>query len=329
MKKISLIIISVLLSFTCFTGCSTSQTADNGKINIVATIFPEYDFAKAIAGDKANVTMLTKPGASVHAFDPSPADIAAVKDADVFIYIGGESDVWVDTILDSLGASKTKVIRLMDYVNTVQEEIKEGMEDEHGEDEHASEEDENTAKDHEEEQEPETDEHIWISPKNAMKLIDAILAGICEKDRKNQDFYTKNADAYKTELVKVDHEIADIVATAKRKFIVVADKFPFRYFADDYGLDYAAAFPGCSDQTDASVQTIAYLVNSVKTQNIRYIYHVELSNQSTAEVIAEQTGAQALLLNSCHNISKADFDGNVTYVDIMKQNAENLRKGLN
>jgi zinc transport system substrate-binding protein len=150
-----------------------------------------------------------------------------------------------------------------------------------------------------------------------------------EKDPANKTVYEENAAKYKAELEQVDEEIAEVVKSAKRQKIVVADKFPFRYFVDRYGLDYAAAFPGCSDQADAGAQTIAYLIDTVNDEKIPYIYYVELSNRNVADSIAEQTGAEPLLLNSCENITKDDFDAGVTYVDLMSANVESLKKGLN
>jgi zinc transport system substrate-binding protein len=306
-------------------GASADQAAaapKDGKLNVGATIFPEYDVARAISGGKADVTMLIDPGASVHSFDPSPGDLKVVSAADVFIYVGGESDEWVDRILESLDKPDMKVVRLMDYVENVEEELKEGMEPE-------EEEEEGEGGEGEEAEGPEYDEHVWVSPGNALVLMDAIEDAMCEKDPANEATYEENAAQYKAELAAVDEEIAEVVKSAKRQKIVVADKFPFRYFVDRYGLDYAAAFPGCSDQADAGAQTIAYLINTVKDENIPYIYHVELSNRNVADAIAEQTGAEALLLNSCENITKDDFDAGVTYVDLMTANVENLRKGLN
>jgi zinc transport system substrate-binding protein len=291
----------------------------DGKLNVIATIFPEYDFARAISGGEADVTLLIDPGSSVHSFDPSPGDLKTISDADVFIYVGGESDEWVDRIIDSLDTENMKIVRLMDYVDAVEEELKEGMEPE----------EEEEGEEGEGEEGPEYDEHVWVSPGNALVLMDAISGAMCEKDPANRALYEENAAKYKTELESVDAEIADVVKSAGRQKIVVADKFPFRYFVDRYGLDYAAAFPGCSDQADAGARTIAYLIDTVKADDMPYIYHVELSNRNVADAIAEQTGAEALLLNSCENLSKEDFDSGVTYVDLMKANAENLRKGLN
>jgi zinc transport system substrate-binding protein len=289
------------------------------RLNVVATIFPEYDFARAVSGGEADITLLIDPGSSVHSFDPSPGDLKTISDADVFIYVGGESDEWVDRIIDSLDTENMKVVRLMDYVEAVEEELKEGMEPE----------EEEEGEEGEGEEGPEYDEHVWVSPGNALILMDAISGAMSEKDPANSALYEENAAKYKEELEAVDAEIADVVKSAERQKIVVADKFPFRYFVDRYGLDYAAAFPGCSDQADAGAKTIAYLIDTVNADGMPYIYHAELSNQNVASAIAEQTGAEALLLNSCENLSKEDFDSGVTYVDLMKVNVENLRKGLN
>jgi len=325
MKKFLCVFLSIFL--IVLSGCTVANAEiDNEKINIVATIFPEYDFAKAITGDRANVSMLIQPGASIHSFDPSPADIKKVQNADIFIYVGGESEVWADNILQSLNTSEIKIIRLMDHVNTVNEEIKEGMEHEHKEHAEDHHEDEDQDQFHEAEA---VDEHIWTSPKNALKLIDVICTVIAETDSENAEHYKDNAAKYKEELKEIDREITEVVESAKHNKIVVADKFPFRYFVDAYGLDYEAAFPGCSDQADAGAKTIVHLVNAVKNEGIEYVYYVELSNKNVAFAISEETGAQMLLLNSCHNVSKTDFDKGITYISLMKDNIESLRKGLN
>lgn len=313
----------VFMSSVALAGCAgniqSSKNTSNKKMSIVTTIFPIYDFTRAIVGDKATVTMLVSPGASIHSFDPSPADIKKINDSDIFIYIGGESDVWVSRILQSMDTSKIKLIRLMDFIKPVEEDEVEGMQAEEESHEH----------DATETQEPQYDEHIWTSPQNAVKLIDAIADGVCAVDSKSSDAYRQNAESYTSKIQNVSTEFKYVVDSAKRKKIVVADKFPFRYFVDEYGLDYRAAFSGCSDQTDASVATIAYLVNTVKNEGLQYVYYVELSNQNVARAISEQTGAGMLLLHSCHNVSKADFEKGVTYLSLMEQNVENLRKGLN
>ncbi len=328
MKKIVVLSVVLLILALGVTGCAPNTAAKNadnpGKISIVTTIFPVYDFARAVAGDQAELTMLVKPAAEVHSYDPSPADIIKIQDADVFIYIGGENDAWVSTILDSMDTSNKSIIRLMDAVKPVAEETVEGME---------AEEEPVTAESTPKESEPaeeeiEYDEHIWTSPKNAILMVDEIAAALAEVDAQNAATYTNNAAEYNAQIQTVDDEIAGIVAASPNKLLVFGDRFPFRYLVDEFGLEYKAAFPGCSTDTEASAGTLAYLMNTIQEQNIKYVYYIELSNQNIARAISEQTGAQQLQLHSAHNVTKDDFEAGVTYVSIMQQNAENLRKGL-
>jgi zinc transport system substrate-binding protein len=301
-------------------GGGADDQGGGGSLRVVATIFPEYDFARAVAqGTDTEVTLLIAPGTSVHSFDPSPQDVKTIQGADVFLYVGGESDEWVDRILESVDTGGMQIVRLIDHVKTYGEELKEGMTPE----EEGEADDEGEGED-----ETEIDEHVWTSPKNAIVLLDVIAGAMSEADPQDADAYKANAAAYAQELEAVDAEIEAVVAGGSRKLIVVADKFPLRYFTEDYGLDYAAAFPGCSDQSDASAQTIAFLIDTVERDQLPYIYKVELTNGNVADAIAEETGAEVLELNSCENITKDDFDSGVTYADLMRRNAEALGKGL-
>ena len=328
MKKIILIVM-VFIPLMIFSACSQSgdvvsgdtENLDNGQISIVTTIFPPYDFARAILGNNANLTMLIPPGSEVHSFDPSPADIIKIQEADVFIYIGGESEAWVDSILDSIDTNGKEIIRLMDYIKPLAEETVEGMEE--GDHHHDGESGDVT------DEEAEYDEHIWTSPQNAIIMINAIADVLSETDPKNADVYKENAANYNGSIQKVDDEIKDIVAKSDYKLLVFGDRFPFRYFTQEFGLDYRAAFNGCSAETEVSAGTLAYLINTVKDNNISYIFYIEMSNLNIAKSISEQTGAGMLLLHSCHNVSKEDFEKGTTYLMLMKQNADNLKKGLN
>jgi zinc transport system substrate-binding protein len=299
------------MSFT-FAGCDPREDGD--KIDITAVTFPCYDFARAVAKDRADIAMLIRPGAEIHSYDPSPQDIAAIAKSDVFIYIGGESDAWVDRIIDAIDADKVKIVRLIDYVEAVEEEIVEGMEEEEAGDGG--------------EEEAEYDEHIWTSPTNAIIMIDALCGVLSELDGGNAEFYAENAESYTGEIAAVRDEIADVVAAASVKKIVVADRFPFRYFADEFGLEYSAAFPGCSDEADASPATIQYLINAVKNENIACVYYVELSNQGIANIIKEETGCQTALLHSCERPTADEFNSGATYVTFMKNNVQALKKGV-
>jgi len=281
------------------------QAADTAKLRVVATIFPLYDFTRAVAGGMADVTMLLAPGSSVHSFDPSIGDIRTLQSADVFFYIGGDGDVWVSGLLAS-GDITAVSVRLMDSVQTVQEQALPGEPAETG-----------------------ADEHIWTSPANAIVMVNTIRDTLCAQDSAHADAYRANAAAYTASLQTLDNELHAVADTAARRTIVVADRFPFRYLVDELGLSYAAAYGGCSDQTDASVSVIERLINTVRDEDIHYVFYAELSNRDTARAVCEQTGVSALLLHSCETVSKADFDAGVTYLSIMERNKENLALALN
>lgn len=300
------------------TGCVPKLESD--KISVVSTVFPGYDFSRAAGKDKIDLTMLIKPGGEVHSYDPSPKDIIKIRESDLFIYVGGESESWVENILKTLNEN-TKVIRLMDLVEVKEEIIKEGMEDENN---HEYEDEHNHEHEH-----GEYDEHVWTSPKNAIKIVEEIKQKLIVIDEENKDNYIQFADEYISELKKIDNEIKDIVNNAVRKEIVFADRFPFRYFADEYNLDYRAAFPGCSSDTEASFKTITYLVDYVKFNKIPVVFYLELSSQNLANTLVEETGAKKLEFQSAHNLTKNDFENNITYIDIMKRNIKNLKEALN
>jgi zinc transport system substrate-binding protein len=311
MKKIFLI---MAITIFCFAACNQKKNKvarDSGDaIGVTATIFAPYDFTRAIAGDRVNLTMLLPPGAESHSFEPTPRDIITIQNSAVFIYIGGESDAWVERILESIDTSNIKIVKLMDTVEIVEEEIVEGMEAEDGEEEVAY------------------DEHIWTSPKNAKGIVLAISDALCEADAKNADFYRENTAEYITKLDELDGAFQAVVDNATRKTIVFGDRFPFRYFADAYGLSYFAAFPGCSTETEPSAATVAFLIDTIKAEKIPVVFYLELSNERMADVISESTGAKKLLFHAAHNISKKDFESGVTYLDIMNANVKSLREAL-
>ena len=308
MKKIKTILL--LLIIILLVGCT--KTNEEKKINIIATSFPGYDFARAITKnvEDVNVTMLLKPGTEMHDFEPTPKDIINIEKSDMFIYVGGESDEWVEKILKKINPKKTKVIKLMDQVEIKIEENVEGMEDEH-------------------ENEKEYDEHVWTSPINAIKIIENIEKVIEKLDKINKKQYEKNAGEYINKLNDIDKLIRQIVNNSKRKEIIFGDRFPLRYFTDEYNLNYYAAFKGCSEQTEASAKTIAFLINKVKEDDIPAVFHIELSNKTLVEEISKQTKAKVLEFHSAHNISKEDFKKGITYIDIMNKNAKALKEALN
>lgn len=316
MKKIvKSLILPIFIGIVLFvTGCETNKKS-NDKLSIVSTIFPGYDFARQIADKNADITMLLSPGMESHNYDPTPQDIIKIENADIFIYVGGESDEWVDDILDNVDTSKTKVIKMMDSVDTLEEEVVEGMQEEA---------EEETSEEHEEEY----DEHVWTSPKNAVKITKAISNAIIEKDAEHKDQYESNTTAYVEKLESLDSDFKEIVSNASRKEIIFGDRFPLRYFVEEYGLTYYAAFPGCSSDTEANASTIAFLIDKVKEDQIPVVFYIEMSNQKIAKTIAEETGAKTLEFHTAHNVTKQEFNNGITYIDIMNNNIKVLKEAL-
>ena len=307
-KLINLVIILLFILF--ISGCEKNDY--KSKYSIISTSFPGYDFARAVTKDSEfNVEMLLKPGSEIHDFEPTPQDIIKIKNSDIFIYVGGESDEWIKDILKDING-KTKIIKLMDLVETYEEEHVEGMEDE----------------DHDDE-EIEYDEHVWTSPTNAITMIEKIKEEIVKIDSDNKDLYEKNLNNYVLELSKIDAEIKNIVENSKRKEIIFGDRFPLRYFTEAYGLTYYAAFPGCSEATEASAKTISFLIKKVKSDKIPVVFKIELSNGKIANTIAKEANAKVLEFHSAHNITKDDFTSGLTYIDIMRNNIKSLSEALN
>jgi zinc transport system substrate-binding protein len=495
MMKRMVLFICVLLSLTAALPAGGRKDAGraDGKINVVTTIFPPYDFVREIAGNKVNLTMLLSPGAESHSFEPTPQDIIKIQRSDIFIYVGGESDAWVDRILSSMDTGKIQIISLMDCVEVVEELVVEGMQDEehdhsHEEEaftiedvkdraltdwagdwqsvyphlldgtldpvmEHKAESGEKTAQEylaqyktayvtdmdrvvitgdsmtfyrngvpvkanyayrgigvieedtglwvrykfeavgnppngapkyimfsdhlhapakaehfhiyssnesfdilmndtnpvnyptyypanltkgeivaemigHDHDEEVEYDEHVWTSPQNAKLIVQKITGVLAQVDGPNAAEYEKNASAYLAKLTDLDAAFRNMIGGAKRKTFIFGDRFPFRYFADAYGLNYFAAFPGCSTETECSAATVAFLVDKVRAEKIPVVFHIELSNEKIADTICEETGAKKMLLHAVHNISKRDFEGGVNYHDLMVQNVQNLKEAL-
>ena len=306
------------------------------KYSVVSTSFPGYDFARAVTKNtNISTKMLVKPGAETHTYEPTPQDIIDIKNADMFVYVGGDSDTWVEKILKDVDTKKTHVMKLIDLVSTVNEEIVEGMEDEDEHDHehdydhshsHEHDHDHDHKHDHDEEEEgPEIDEHVWTSPKKAMEIVKKIAKVASEIDAAEETKINDNAEKYVAEIAQVDKDLHQAI-DGKISEIVVADRFPFRYFADEFGLKYAAAFSGCSEQTEASAKTISFLINKVKQDKIKKIYKIELSNGKIAETVSKDTGAEVLELHSAHNVTADDFSKGVTYVDLMKRNLLALSK---
>ena len=304
------------------TACGREAPPEDGRLRVVCTLFPYYDFVRQIGGDAVDVTLLVPAGRETHSFEPTPRDVIRISEADVFIYNGGESEQWVDDILDAAGADIPCVLSMMDAAELYEEEYAEGMQAAPGHDHH----DHDDHDDHEEDSE--YDEHIWTSPVTAMALCRVIADALCEADPANAEGCRARLDSYLTQLAALDETFRSIVDGASRKLLVFGDRFPLLYFCRTYGLDYRAAFHGCAGDTEPSLATLKYLIDLVNEQHIPVVYTIELSSQKVAQAIAETTGAQVRTFHSCQTVSRAEFDSGVTYLQLMEANADALREGL-
>ncbi|MBR6791700.1 MAG: zinc ABC transporter substrate-binding protein [Ruminococcus sp.] len=345
------IITAVLFVSGLLTGCADSSAEKKpDKLSIVTTCFPPYDFARAVAGESADITMLLCPSAEAHSYEPTPLDILKIQECDVFIYLGGSGEVWAEEILESVGTDNKTVIRLFDYVEPLEEEEVRGAspnghshdhshnEEEEEEDSHSVQEqehhhDENCGHNHAENDYLGYDEHFWLSPSNAVLCTEGIRDALCSAvpehisfDR--QSYYSVNAEGYISQLKELEEDFAEMAENAPTDIIVIGDRFPFRYLTHDLGLEYFAAFSGCSSESEPGVYTMAFLIDEILEHNIDTVFCLEFSTKRLAEKLCDATGAQMLTLHSCHNVSGEDFENNVTYIQLMRENLNNLREAL-
>ena len=330
MKRIISLLLALALALSLAACAAPGEKADDGKLQIVATLFPYYDFARAVAGGRADVTLLLSPGREAHSFEPTPLDAVTISEADVFLYNGGEGEYWVEEMLDAAGEHIAVKARMMDYVDALGEEFSEGMQgaDDHDHDHDHGDHDHEKNEAHDSDA-VEYDEHIWTSPKNAAILCRAVCEAICRADAENADFYRANCENYCAQLKTLDACFAILCTDAPRKLLVFADRFPMLYFCREYGLDYRAAFHGCSGDTEPSLATIKFLIDKVEDENIPVVYTIDFGTKKVAAVVSECTGAAIGTIYSMQTVSRADFDAGETYLTLMERNYEALRKGLN
>ncbi|WP_026492096.1 metal ABC transporter substrate-binding protein [Butyrivibrio sp. XPD2002] len=303
-----------------------TPTTEASAPKIVCTIFPEYDWVREILGEKAegaDLTMLLDNGVDLHSYQPTAEDIVKISECDLFIYVGGESDGWVDDALKEKTNKDMVVINLLDTLgdNVKEEEVVEGMEAEEEEEEEG-----------EEEEGPEYDEHVWLSLKNTKILVAAIADALEKIDSENADIYKKNAEEYTAKLDALDVEYADTVKNAALDTVLFGDRFPFRYMVDDYGLKYYAAFVGCSAETEASFETIAFLAGKVDELGLKNVLTIEGQNHKIAETIIQNTSTKdqgVLTMDSMQSTTTEDVQGGATYLGIMESNLEVLKEALN
>ncbi|MEA4921019.1 MAG: metal ABC transporter substrate-binding protein [Clostridiaceae bacterium] len=328
MKKI-ISLLTALIIAAGLAGCSSSsQNAKSGadesenaeKLHVVCTIFPQYDWVHEIMGnsDNAELTLLLDNGVDLHNYQPTADDIIKISDCDLFIYVGGESDAWVDDALKEAVNKDMVVLNLMDILGDKikEEEVVEGMEsEEHGHGE-----------------EPEYDEHVWLSLKNAETICDAITDALCGLDPSQADTYKANNTAYTDKLKALDSSYSDTVKAARLDTLLFGDRFPFRYLVDDYGLNYYAAFVGCSAETEASFETVIFLAGKEDELNLPAVLVIDNSDQKIANAVISNTAGKnqkILIMDSMQSVTKADIEGGANYLDIMRANLDVLHDALN
>lgn len=280
-------------------GITASPEAEKGdKLQIVATLFPQYDFARQIAGDKAEVILLLPPGVESHSFEPTPSDIIKINRSDLFVYTGDTMEVWAGRIIDGMksAGSESLVLDVSQGIDLTDDGV--------------------------------VDPHIWTDPVNAEAMSANILEALCSLDPANTDYYRANAAGFSAALSDLDAEFQTIVNNGKRNKIIFGSRFALHYFVKRYGLTAESAFDSCSSETEPSVRAVAELIERIKNEEIPVIYYAELEDPKVARAISAETGAKLLLFHSCHNVTKEELEEGVTYLSLMKQNAEHLKEGL-
>lgn len=321
MKKITAVLLSLILMISALTGCGGAQN-NHADIKVVATVFPIYDWVREIVKDDVDIKldMLLDNGADLHSYQPSATDIVNISDCDVFIYVGGESDKWVSDVIAQAKNKDMIVLDLLDILGdkAKEEEVKEGMQNEE-------------EKDKNDKDETEYDEHVWLSLKNASLFVAEIADALGKKDAQHADAFKTNAATYTDKLTELDKQYQSAADSAKTKTLLFGDRFPFRYLTDDYKLDYYAAFSGCSAETEASFETIVFLADKVNELGLKAIMQIESSDGSIAKTIRDNTKSkdqEILTLDSMQSVTQKQLSDGETYLNIMQSNLEVLKKAL-
>ncbi len=317
-------IFPALCALLLLTACAPAlPPEDSDRLQIVAAVFPAYDFARSAAGELADVTLLLPPGAESHSYEPTPADILRVQRCDLFIYLGGESDAWVDTVLSAI-EPRGETLRMVDCVDLLEEETVEGMQGGH---DHDREEEHEEDHDHLGEVVG-MDEHVWTAPRNAAAITRSVGERLAALDPGHAGEYAANAEGYALELENLDRDFAAFFDGLPRRTMVFGDRFPLLYFAGAYGLDYYAAFPGCGAQTEPSAATVAFLTKKVREEGLSTVWYIEFSNHLVADGIAEAAGVETAQFHTCHNVSRTDLEAGATYLSLMRANLKALEEHM-
>ena len=314
MKRIIVLLLSALMVLSVLSGCDNKKNNNDNKLKVVTTIFPIYDWVREVLGDvDADVEVLLNNGVDLHSYQPTVDDIAKINNADVFMYVGGESDGWVESVLES--NKNVRVVNLLEVLGDsvkLEEEL-EGVEHDH---------------EHDHEDEEEYDEHVWLSLRNAKKCVEAIKEVLCQLDSSNQEIYESNAEEYIEKLEMLDAKYEDVVDKSKNYTLVFGDRFPFRYLVDDYNLNYYAAFVGCSTESEASFNTITFLAKKLDDLGLTSILTIEGNNHKIAETIVKNTENKNQEILTLNSMQGSILEGD-TYLSIMENNLEVLKKALN
>ena len=321
-KRILALLLAAAVALPLCACAPAGEEAEDGRLQVVCSLFPYYDFVREIGGAYVSPRLLVAAGREAHSFEPTPMDVIRVSRADVFVYNGGEGEQWVDEILSSAGENIPTVLRMMDYADTLTEEPLAGRDDhDHADHDHEHDDDHDS-------DDIEYDEHIWTSPVQAMKLCRAICDALCAADPAHAAVYRSNLENYLGQLAELDVAFRQVCSEKKRSLLVFGDRFPLRFFCREYGLDYRAAFHGCSSDTEPSLYTLKFLIDKVRQQDIPVVYALELSSRKVADAIAETTGATVETFYSCQTVSQADWAAGEGYVSLMRRNVAALREGI-
>lgn len=315
MNRILAILSAVLCVMTALCSCSAKkETNDPSSLQIVCTIFPQYDFAKAVAGNRAEVVMLVPAGSEVHGYEPTMSDLKRIHECDLFLYCSGESESWVTDILSSVDCESLDIHTGVDLYE--EEDPSDAIPDES--EEH----------DHEHEDEVAYDEHVWASPVNAIQIVQNIAQALSRVDPQNRDEYQANAASYIEQLEELDQSFREAFDRTNNPVLIVADRFPFRYLTEEYGVEYYAAFNGCSSKTEPTLATLNFLIKKVQEKKVSTVFYIEMSDRKTADILCAQTGCNKRMLHSCQNVTKEEFESGVTYLQLMQGNAQALKEAF-
>lgn len=308
-NKLLSVFLTALIVLLPLCGCAAQKETDD-KFSIVCSIFVPYDFAKQIAGDRAEVTMLLPPGVESHSYEPAPSDIIKIENADLFLYVSEHTETWVTQIIESLSRKQVKTVDIAEKLGV------EVHDHEHGE-EH----------DHEHE-ENETDEHIWTNLETAADMVNEIADEMSAIDTENADYYRANAQRYSADILILRDSFSSLVAESKRKEIVSGSRFAMKNFTEEFGLEFTAAFDSCVDNTEPSAGVMAKITDKINSEKIPVIFYEELTEPKIARAVSKETGAKMLLLHSCHNVSASELKSGAGYLSLMRQNYTNIKEAL-